>query len=190
MCSTRSAVSRAPTVHAESARRAGSVRPSAAVNVRIPMRLALLALSLAACASAPSQLPATAGTPGPTVTTKPANVVAGPSSRIVELERDCRAGDTWSCAVASVYYHGGSTEDGIAMDWSKAVALAEPGCAAKVPEACAILILILESGGQGVPRDAARASDLVHRMSDHGVRDIALGVLPSDGTRVLPRCDR
>jgi TPR repeat protein len=85
-----------------------------------------------------------------------------------EHERQCAAGDMWSCTVIGILYQLGDETEQVPVNWRKALGYLEPACTAKVPEACASLIVMLESGGEGVPKDDARAAELVKQMCADG----------------------
>jgi TPR repeat protein len=116
----------------------------------------LLALSLSACGSAHRP-------PGK----HPETPASAERQRLLVQEHKCRNGELPSCTFAGIAYHGG-TVDGVPMNWATALELLLPACDANVPEACVVAVQILETGGQGVQRDAARANAIADRMCAQG----------------------
>lgn len=74
----------------------------------------------------------------------------------------------WECTKLGIFYQLGDDEQHLLVDWPKAVHFLEPACTAKVPEACAALIVIFESGGRGIAKDTARAAALVQQLCADG----------------------
>src|SRR5436305_1448725 len=108
--------------------------------------------------------PATAPIPVP-VAAKPAvRPVVAPApphfdrnGSAADWQRACEAGEMWSCTTLGVYYWLGDTAKQVPVDWPRALHYLDLACTAKVGEACAAVIVMLESGGHGIAADTARA---------------------------------
>jgi hypothetical protein len=139
--------------------------------------LAVAAITLAAaCAAAPP----------PTTTPPPAKLapvqrpeprpnlgpVPTPDRTVLEHERVCiENADLWGCTIAGVFYRSGDEAEHIPTDVPKAVRYLERGCDGRIPEACALLIVIYEGGGEDVAQDLDRANSLVMQMCGDGFDD-------------------
>jgi TPR repeat protein len=137
--------------------------------------LAIASITLAAaCAAAP---PPT--TPPPKQPPdEPVHPVANlgpaptPDRKVLDHERACNEdADLWGCTIAGVFYHSGDEDEHIPMDVPKAARYLERGCAGKIAEACAVLILIYEGGYGGVAQDLDRANSLVMQLCGDGFDD-------------------
>jgi hypothetical protein len=130
------------------------------------MRLAAAAMFLLACAAAPPTKPPAGAraTPPPA-----AHTATGPSQRIADAIRACREQlDMGECMVAGVFHAWGSEDDRVPKDARVALTYLEPACAAGIPEACLVLVHIIEVGAEGIPRDTARAQAITARMCAEG----------------------
>lgn len=105
--------------------------------------------------------------PGSGITKEPAPTRA----RVQELEQGCKAGDLEKCTSAGMIYYVGAEETHIPVDWARAKALVEPGCAAKNESACAILVGILDEGGHGAAKDEVRAKAIHAELCAKGRPD-------------------
>jgi TPR repeat protein len=90
------------------------------------------------------------------------------SAKASGWQRACQNGDMWSCTTLGTFYAIGDDAERVPKDWKAAVGYLEPACTAKVPEACASLIVIYENGGVGVDKDEVRAATLVQQQCAAG----------------------